>query len=145
MRFRLDKRAGFTLIEMLLVIVIIGMLVTLVGVNVVKHGASAKITAARAQIVNYKTALSTYNLDAGVYPASEQGLEALVQAPTSPPVPAKWNGPYLDPAIVKPDPWNRPFIYQCPPRQNPDPEGFDLYSTGPDGQPGTDDDVVSWK
>ena len=78
--------AGFTLIEILLVIVIIGMLVTLVGVNVVKHSASSKITAARAQILNYKTALSTYNLDAGVFPSSDQGLEALVQAPSSPPV-----------------------------------------------------------
>ena len=143
MRLRHDKRAGFTLIEMLLVIVIIGMLVTLVGVNVVKHSAGAKITAARAQIVLYKTALSTYNLDAGVFPGSDQGLQALIAMPNPPP--PKWNGPYLDPAIIKPDPWGRPFIYQCPPQQNPDPDGFDLYSVGPDGQPGTDDDVVSWR
>ncbi|MBI5395500.1 MAG: type II secretion system major pseudopilin GspG [Verrucomicrobia bacterium] len=143
MRLRLDKRGGFTLIEMLLVIVIIGMLVTLVGVNVVKRSGEAKGTAARAQIVLYKTALSTYNLDAGVYPTSDQGLQALIAVPNPPP--AKWTGPYLDPAIIKPDPWNRPFIYQCPPQQNPDPDGFDLYSVGPDGQPGTEDDVVSWK
>lgn len=143
MRLRLDQRGGFTLIEMLLVIVIIGMLVAMVGVNVVKHSSSSKKTAAQAQIVNYKTALSTYNLDAGMFPTSEQGLEALVAMPN--PQPPKWNGPYLDPPVVKPDPWGRPFVYQCPPQQNPDPEGYDLYSVGPDGQPGTEDDVVSWK
>ena len=145
MKLQRNLRAGFTLIEMLLVVVIIGMLVAMVGVSVAKHSGTAKIGTAAAQISNYKTALSTYQLDSGVFPTTDQGLQALVSPPTSAPVPMKWNGPYLDPAVVRPDPWGRAFIYQHPPQNNPDPEGFDLFSVGPDGIPGTADDVVSWR
>lgn len=102
-------------------------------------------TAAENQIAAYNKALQIYCLENGIYPTTDQGLQALVAAPTSEPVPTKWHGPYLDPAVIKPDPWNRPYIYVCPPRQNPDPKGFDLYSAGPDGRPNTGDDVVSWR
>ena len=102
-------------------------------------------TAAQNQIQAYKMALESYAVDSGKYPTTNQGLQALVEKPTAEPVPKPWHGPYLNPAVIKPDPWGRPYIYVRPPQQNPDPDGFDLYSAGPDGRPGTEDDVVSWK
>lgn len=145
MKLRLNKRSGFTLIEIMLVVAIIALLVGTVVVNIGPQRKKAYITAAQNQINAYKMALQTYSLDNGIYPTSEQTLQALIQAPTSEPVPTKWHGPYLDPAVIKPDSWNRPYIYVCPPQQNPDPDGFDLYSMGPDGRPNTDDDIVSWR
>lgn len=145
MKLRLNKRSGFTLIEIMLVVVIIGLLVTMVGVNLIKPRKQAYITTAMNQINSYKMALQSYSLDNGIFPTTEQGLQALIAPPNSEPVPTKWRGPYLDPAVIKPDPWNRPYIYVCPAQQNPDPEGFDLYSAGADGRPNTDDDIVSWR
>ncbi|MCX6909978.1 MAG: type II secretion system major pseudopilin GspG [Verrucomicrobia bacterium] len=145
MKLRLNKRSGFTLIEIMLVVVIIGMLVTMVGMNLIKPRKQAYVTTAQNQINSYKMALQSYSLDNGIFPTSEQGLQSLIAPPNSEPVPTKWHGPYLDPAVVKPDPWNRPYNYVCPAQQNPDPEGFDLYSSGPDGRPNTDDDIVSWR
>jgi general secretion pathway protein G len=145
MKLRSNNRSGFTLIEIMLVVVIIGLLVTVVGVNLIKPRKQAYMTAAQNQINAYKIALGNYSLDAGMFPTTEQGLQALLGAPASPPVPPKWNGPYLDPPVLRDDPWGRPYVYQHPPQNNPDPEGYDLSSVGPDGQPGTDDDVVSWR
>lgn len=142
---KMNKRAGFTLIEMMLVIVIIGLLVTAVGINITKQSKSAKVGTAQAQIAHYKLSLSAYNLDNGVFPTSEQGMAALLAPPATPPVPTKWHGPYLDPAVIRDDPWGRPYVYVCPAQQNPDAEGFDLYSLGPDGQANTADDIVSWR
>ena len=143
MKLKTNNRAGFTLIEIMLVVVIIGLLVTVVSVNITKQSKSAKIVAAQNQIHGYGLGLSTFQLDNGFYPTSQQGLEALVSPPS--PAPPKWNGPYLNPAIVRPDPWGRAYVYASPPSQNPDADSYDLYSVGADGQPGTDDDVVSWR
>jgi len=145
MKLRLNSRAGFTLIEMMLVVAIIALLVTVVGINIIKPRKQAYITAAMNQIHGYKMALQAYSLDNGRFPSTEQGLPALITMPTGDPVPAKWRGPYLDPPVIKDDPWGKPYFYSCPPQNNPDPEGFDLYSVGPDSQPGTEDDIVSWK
>ncbi|MFA5189112.1 MAG: type II secretion system major pseudopilin GspG [Verrucomicrobiia bacterium] len=145
MKLRWNKQSGFTLIEIMLVIAIIALLVGTVIVNIGPQRKKAYETQAKNQISAYKMALQTYSLDNGIYPTTDQGLQALVAAPTSEPVPAKWHGPYTDPAVIKPDPWNRAYIYVCPPQQNPDPEGFDLYSSGLDGRPNTDDDIVSWR
>ena len=145
MKLRLQRRSGFTLIEIMLVIAIIALLVGTVIVNIGPQRKKAFETQAKNQINAYRMALQAYSLDNGIFPTTDQGLQALVAAPSSEPVPTKWRGPYLDPAVIKPDPWNRPYLYVCPAQQNPDPEGFDLYSSGPDGRPNTDDDVVSWK
>jgi general secretion pathway protein G len=145
MKWRSNKRSGFTLIEIMLVIAIIALLVGTVIVNIGPQRKKAYITQAQNQISAYKMALQSYSLDNGNYPTTEQGLQALIARPNSEPVPINWHGPYLDPAVIKPDPWGMAYQYICPPQQNPDPDGFDLYSMGPDRRPGTDDDVVSWK
>jgi len=145
MKLRLNKRSGFTLIEIMLVVVIIGMLVTMVGMNLIKPRKQAYVVAAQSQINSYKMALGSYARDNDIFPTTAQGLEALIAPPNSEPVPLKWHGPYLDPPVIKPDPWGRPYVYICPAQQNPDPEGFDLYSKGPDGRENSEDDVVSWR
>ncbi len=145
MKLRLNKHSGFTLIEIMLVVAIIALLVGTVVVNIGPQRKKAFITQAQNQISAYKMALQNYSLDSGIYPSTEQGLRALLSPPNSEPVPSKWHGPYLDPAVIKPDPWGHDYIYVCPPQQNPDPEGFDLYSMGPDGRANTDDDIVSWR
>ena len=89
-------------------------------------------------------ALEDYANENGFYPTTDQSLQALVAMPTNDPVPTKWHI-FLKPPVIKPDPWGRPYYYSRPPQYNPDPDGFDLYSAGPDGRPGTDDDVVNWK
>jgi len=142
-RIRHHSRAGFTLLEILLVVIIIGMLV---GVAVVKLGgkaAEAKITAARDQIHNYESALDLYELDSGVLPSTEQGLQALLNQPSTPPAPGNWKGPYLRPPVLRKDPWNHDFAYKNPGQHNT--TSFDIYSPGPDGVEGNEDDVGNWQ
>lgn len=139
-------RRGFTLIEILVVIVVIAILATLVAPNVFKHVGAARDTTAKTQIEQLGSALDTYRLDNGMYPSTEQGLGALQVAPTSEPVPTNWNGPYLSKIEVPNDPWKRPYIYRSPGEVNTN--GYDLMSYGADGQPGGEGDnadIVSWK
>jgi len=120
--------------------------VALILIPIIAHRKSNQVDATKKQIETYKMALQAYSLDNGIFPTTEQGLEALIVKPHSNPASkGVWHGPFLDPAVIKPDPWNRPYIYVCPPQQNPDPEGFDLYSSGPDGRANTEDDIVSWR
>lgn len=138
------RRRGFTLIEILVVIVVIAILATLVAPNVFQHVATAKSVTARSQIEMIASALDAYRLDTGAYPTTAQGLQALEVIPSSDP-PANWRGPYLRKA-VPPDPWGRPYVYRSPGEVNPG--GFDLFSYGADGQlggEGENADVVSWK
>jgi len=135
--------AGFTLLEILLVVVIIGLLV---GVAVVRLGArsgEAKKVAAQRQIDAYKTALGLYELDNGFYPTTEQGLQALIVMPTTAPVPNNWKGPYLDPPVLRKDPWGHDYIYVYPGTRNP--AGYDLFSPGVNGVEGDDDDIGNWQ
>jgi general secretion pathway protein G len=137
------RQAGFTLLEILLVVIIIGLLV---GVAVVKLGGKTKeaqITASRDQIHNYETAMDLYELDNGFLPTTEQGLQALISPPGSPPVPNNWKGPYIRPAVLKKDPWQRDFKYVCPGQHNT--SSFDLSSPGPDGVEGNEDDIGNWQ
>ncbi len=134
-------RAGFTLIEILLVVVIITILASLVVPRFAGQSQKARIGAAKAQISNFGVALDLYELHNGRYPTTEQGLEALRTEPTSDPAPEDWQGPYLKKDIPL-DPWGHPYVYICPGEHNPD--TYDLYSRGPDGQDGGGDDITNW-
>jgi general secretion pathway protein G len=138
------RRSGFTLIEILVVIVVIAILATLVAPNVFQHVGAAKDATAKSQIEMLGAALDAYRLDNGSYPNTQQGLNALWEAPTVDPV-ANWRAPYLRKPVPL-DPWGRAYIYLFPGQENP--TGFDLLSYGADGKPGgegEDADVVSWK
>ena len=137
-------RRGFTLLEVLVVIVVIALLATLVAPNIFRNVGDAKVATAKAQIESLATALDTYRLDNGRYPTTAQGLQALWQKAAIDP-PANWREPYVRKAIPD-DPWGRPYAYLAPGKANP--SGFDLASYGADGQPGGDGenaDILSWK
>ena len=134
-------RAGITLIEMLVVVTIIALFAALVAPRMLKQSDKARITAARAQINSFMTALGTYKLDTGTFPTTEQGLQALR---VRPPDMNQWNGPYL-PQDIPVDPWGHPYSYKYPGEHGDEP---DVICYGGDGQPGGEAlnaDVVSWK
>ena len=138
------ERAGFTLIEILVVIVVIAILATLVAPNVFQHVGAAKNATAKSQIEMLGAALDAYRLDNGSYPTTQQGLAALWEKPSVDP-PANWRAPYLRKPVPN-DPWGRPYLYQFPGQQNL--QGYDLLSFGADGKPGgvgEDVDILSWK
>ncbi len=137
------RRAGFTLMEMMVVLAIIGTLAMVVGPSVFKHVGDANTTTAKSQIEIFAVALDAYRLDTGRYPTTDEGLAALRVRPVGGEQPG-WRGPYLRKA-VPPDPWHRAYVYQAPGAHNPD--SYDLYTLGRDGQPGGDGenaDVTSW-
>jgi general secretion pathway protein G len=133
--------AGFTLIELLLVVVIIGILAAIVVPKLVGRSEEARIGAAKGQLSSFRSALSHYELDMGKYPTSDLGLQALMINPGTTSDPKKWKGPYLETQVaeVPKDPWGNAYIYIFPGARNQN--GYDLYSAGPDGQPGTEDDI----
>jgi general secretion pathway protein G len=135
------RHAGFTLIELMVVLVIIGVLAALIVPNVLDRADDARMTAARTDIGNLMQALKLYKLDNQRYPTAEQGLEALVQRPTSGPTPSNWR-PYLD--KLPNDPWGHPYMYA-----NPGVQGeIDVFSYGADGQSGGEGvnaDIGSWQ
>lgn len=138
-----DKREvieGFTLLELLVVMVIIGLLASYVGPKYFGQIGKSEVKVARAQIDALEKALAQYRLDAGHYPPSELGLAALVKKPANEP---KWSGPYLSKDVPL-DPWGKPYLYKCCPGDHGD---FDLYSLGKDGVPGGTGegaDVTNW-
>lgn len=139
-----SRRAGFTLIEILVVIVVIAVLATLVAPNVFRHVGSANVSTARSQVEMLGAALDAYRLDNGRYPTTEQGLAALWDRPSGEPQPRSWTGPYLKKA-VPPDPWRNPYVYRSPGQQSR--MGYDLLSYGADGKQGgegEDADITSW-
>lgn len=137
-------RKGFTLIELMLVVIILGILVAMVVPRLAGRTEQARRAAALADIdSNLAVSLDLYELDNGVYPTTEQGLPALVNEPTSSPVPPNWNGPYLKKKKVPLDPWGRPYVYLSPGVHNK--EDYDLYSYGPDGVEGGGNDVTNWE
>jgi general secretion pathway protein G len=123
------RSAGFTLLELLVVIVIIGLLAAYVGPKYFSQLGKSEVTIARAQIEAFEKSLDTYRLDVGRYPTTEEGLAALLVAPAT--AGGKWNGPYLKKA-VPPDPWGHPYLYRAPGAK----AEFDIISLGRDGQPG---------
>lgn len=139
--FRRGLQAGFTLIELMVVLVIIGVLAALIVPNVLDRADDARVMAARTDVNNVMQALKLYKLDNQRLPTAEQGLQALVAKPTSTPVPGNWK-PYLE--KLPNDPWGQPYQYL-----NPGVKGeVDVMSLGADGQPGGEgknSDVGSWQ
>ena len=137
------KRKGFTLVEVLVVVVILGLLAALVVPRVVGRGEEAKRTAASVQIREIEQALEMYRLDSSLYPTTAQGLEALVSKPSIPPEPRKYReGGYIRKLPV--DPWGMPYVYRAP----GDHGEFDLFSRGADGEEGgegTAADITNWE
>lgn len=124
--------SGFTLLELLVVIVIIGLLAAYVGPKYFAQLGKSEITVTKAQLVAFEKALDTFRLDLGRYPTTEEGLAVLVAKPANA---SKWNGPYLR-KEVPPDPWGHPYLYRSP-GSNGD---FEIRSLGKDGQPGGEDE-----
>ena len=141
-RFLSAQKAGFSLIEIILVVIIIATLSAMVVPRLTGRSDQARQTAAKADIeVNIPTALKLYELDNGFLPTTAQGLSALLQKPTTTPMPENWSGPYLEKPPV--DPWGRPYQYQSPGTNRP--HDYDLWSLGKDSKAdATKDDVVNW-
>ncbi len=132
-------RCGFTLVELLVVVTILGILVAMVVPRLAGRTQQARLARAEADVkANLALALDLFELDNGRYPTTEEGLNALR---IKPPDAKNWNGPYLKRDAL--DPWGRPYRYRYPGAQNP--ADYDLFSLGPDGSEGTPDDIVSWK
>lgn len=134
---------GFTLIEILVVIAVLGILASLVAPMVFGHVSDAKVSAARSQIEIFGLALDAYRMDNDWYPSTAQGLEALVTPPSGDPSARRWRGPYLKKGVPL-DPWGRPYLYEGPGGAHPD--TYDVRSLGRDGKPGgtgEDDDLTS--
>jgi len=137
---RTRAESGFTLIEIMVVLVIIGLLMGIVGPRLIRQEEKAKVKAARIQIETLGTALDTFRLDVGRYPATQEGLAALRQRPFGL---DRWDGPYLKKDVPQ-DPWSRHYYYRSPGEER---RPYDLYSLGADGAPGGEGDsrdVTSW-
>jgi general secretion pathway protein G len=132
-------QAGFTLIEMLVVLVIIGLIMGLVGPRVLNFLGDARVKAARIQIESFTNSIDLYVLDVGRYPSAQEGLGALTKRPAGVDI---WNGPYLKGGTVPNDPWGNAYVYRAPGARGP----FDLLSYGSDGREGgegTASDIIS--
>ena len=143
-RLKKDSR-GFTLIEIMVVIIILGILAVYIGPKIMGRPEEAKQVKAKVDISALETALKLYKLDNGVYPSTEQGLQALVERPESGNIPTKWrDGGYLDKGKVPKDPWKNEFIYISPGVHS----DFDIISYGSDGVPGGEGqnmDINNWE
>jgi len=133
-------RSAFTLIELMLVLVILATLSAIVVPKLTGHSKRAKVIAVQTQIADFGTALDAFEIDVGRYPTTVEGMRALLERPTA--EADDWRGPYLSKNVVPLDQWGGEYQYRCPGQYNPD--GYDLYSYGPDKKMGGDDDISNW-
>jgi general secretion pathway protein G len=136
----IKNEKGFTLVEMIVVVIIIGLLAGIVLPQYIKQGEKATAKSAKIQIESFGVALDTFRLDVGRYPNTQEGLQALTQKPGGV---DRWDGPYLKKEVPL-DPWGKPYVYKSP----GDHGAYDIISYGADGVPGGDDtnrDVTSWE
>jgi len=129
---------GFTLVELLLVLVILATLAAIVVPKFAGRSEQARVTAAKSQIANFETSLEAFEVDNGYYPSSDDGLVLLVEAPDDS---EDWRGPYLRKGVPT-DPWGNDYIYTYPSEMND--TGYDIVCMGPDGRSGGDDDITNW-
>jgi general secretion pathway protein G len=134
-----QAQEAFTLVELLLVLVILGVLAAIVLPKFTGVSERSRVTAAKTQLSTFKTALGAFEVDMGYYPKGKSGLLDLIQQPRDA---QNWHGPYIESDSIPKDPWGNDYIYECPGRHNPN--FYDVYSAGPDGRVGTDDDVCNW-
>lgn len=144
-RRHLERLEAFTLIELMVVVVILGIIAVFVVPKITKRPEDARVTKARIEIANIEQALELYYLDNGMYPSTDQGLRALVEEPEKGEIPNNWKeGGYLAKGKIPMDPWGNPYLYVSPGNYNKD---FDLYSLGKDGEEGGegyDADITNW-
>ena len=139
-RERRRRQAGFTLVELLVVLIILGLIAAFAAPRVIKFVGGAKTDSAKIQIERLSGVLDLYRLQVGRYPNQDEGLNALMEQPADAP---DWEGPYLKKADALIDPWRRPYIYRFPVEHG----DYDLYSLGADGEDGgegEDRDLMSW-
>lgn len=132
-------RRGFSLIELLLVLVILSVLAAIVVPKFTGVSEKSRVTKAETEIANMGTALARFEIETGRFPSTDEGLQSLVQQPGGL-AEGKWGGPYLERGVPK-DPWGKPYVYRFPGTHNV--SGYDLYSMGPDGNDGKDD-ITNW-
>ncbi|KCZ87184.1 MULTISPECIES: type II secretion system major pseudopilin GspG [Hyphomonas] len=135
------KDSGFSLVELMVVIFIMGLLATLVIINVAPVGEQSRVGKVRADIAAFESALEMYSLDMYAYPSADAGLAALKTPPAGADVATYRPGGYIK--RLRDDPWGNPYHYDVPGQRSGG--GYDVYSSGPDGKPGTADDIGNWE
>ncbi|NWF97609.1 MAG: type II secretion system major pseudopilin GspG [Nitrospirae bacterium] len=142
--FLINTEKGFTLLEIIVVVFILGLLAAIVAPKIIGRTDDARIADAKIQIRNFETALKLYKLDNGFYPETSQGLQALIEQPTTGRIPQKYRqGGYLEQKSIPDDPWGNPYLYLCPGLHG----DFDIVSFGADGKEGgegKDADIRNW-
>ena len=137
-----NKQKGFTLIEVMVVVIIIGILAILIVPNIIGRVDDSRITKAKVDVTTIETAIDFYRIDSGVYPTTEQGLQALQTKPTVPPIPMNWKGPYQK--RLPNDPWGEAYQYRNPGTHG---NNVDIYSFGPKGKDAADESgyIGNWE